>query len=230
MASENVPSSILDMLKVFLAAKARGEQAFLFLETKNGTLTTKYRSVEAIAGIPASTSPSTTKIKKVNPARARRSMLRQEQFFQKKIAENKERQLRGGKQNGESHAAQDVGNTSNKPCQLLVNLGQIETSLETRPSLDSPIPQVDGGDREKIMLEDHYSFVSDFGEEDILFSLEEVFPPEKIATLLSRVRVSPLSADHQCHMMLRPVQGKKTSWPALGPENVDVFREVKIIE
>ena len=80
------------------------------------------------------------------------------------------------------------------------------------------------------MLEDHYSFVSDFGEEDILFSLEEVFPPEKIATLLSRVRVSPLSADHQCHMMLRPVQGKKTSWPALGPENVDVFREVKIIE
>ena len=190
-------------------------------------LNTKYRSVENLAGAPASTSTSTASSKKVNPARARRSKLRQEEFMKKKMAENREKEL-NGEQNGESQAAPDAGDTSSKPNQLLVNLRQTgEMPMETR--LNSPIPQVDGigGHREQLKEEDHYSFLSGYGEEDILFSLEEVFPPEKVAVMLSSVRVAPLSADHLCNVTLRPVQGKKTSWPVLGPNNVDVFRDIK---
>ena len=77
------------------------------------------------------------------------------------------------------------------------------------------ILQVDGGDGEQLKEEDHFSFLSEYGEEDILFSLEEVFPPEKIATMMSRVRVAPSSADHLCNVTLRPVQGKKTTWSVL---------------
>ena len=227
MTSENVPPGILDMLKIFLAAKSRGEQAVLVLETKNGILTTKYRSVESNAGAPAYTSTSTSNIKKVNPARARRSKLRQEQFMKKKMADKK-KQL-SGEQNGGYQAAHDAGETSNKTNhQLLLNLGESrDCPMET--ILSSPIPQVDGG--EHPMEEDLYSFISDYGEEDILFSLDEVFPPEKVATLLSRDPVSAaLSADHLCHVKLRPVQGKKTCWPVLGPSNVDVFKDVKPIK
>ena len=58
-----------------------------------------------MAGAPASTSTSTASSKKVNPARARRSKLRQEEFMKKKMAENKEL---NEEQNGESQAAPDA--------------------------------------------------------------------------------------------------------------------------
>ena len=53
VTSEDVPPRVLDLLKMFLAANTRGEQAVLILETRNRTLTTKYSSVEKLAGSPA---------------------------------------------------------------------------------------------------------------------------------------------------------------------------------
>ena len=71
------------MLRMFLAASSRGEHTVLVLESRRSTITTKYRCVENLAGVPASFSQNGPK-KKVNPARARRSKLRLEEFLKKK--------------------------------------------------------------------------------------------------------------------------------------------------
>ena len=86
---EDVPPRLLEMLQIFLATKSRGEQAVLILETRQGTLTTKYRTVEALAGVPATTNTCSEPPckKKENPARARRSRLRLEKFMQQKVDE-----------------------------------------------------------------------------------------------------------------------------------------------
>ena len=82
-----VPPRVMDLLRMFLAASSRGEQAVLVLETRNATLTTKYKSVETVAGAPANKIPSSVPSRKVNPARARRSRARLEKFTQKKVSE-----------------------------------------------------------------------------------------------------------------------------------------------
>ena len=51
----NVPPRVMELLKIFLAASSRGEQAVLVVETKARTLTTKLRNVECVAGVPAHT-------------------------------------------------------------------------------------------------------------------------------------------------------------------------------
>ena len=95
-SSGNVPPGILEMLKIFLAASSRGEQSVLILETKDRTLTTKYRSVEVMTGTPACASTSISAAnKKVNKARARRSKLRLEQFMNKKMLEKYSEQRAG---------------------------------------------------------------------------------------------------------------------------------------
>ena len=140
VTSEDVPPRVLDLLKMFLAANTRGEQAVLILETRNRTLTTKYRCVEPMSGAPACASTSISN-KEVNNARARRSKIRLEKFMERKIAE---KDIVSGVQLG-SPADQDVGVTSNNQNQLIVSLELAEDRpVETR--LNSPIPQVDGGD------------------------------------------------------------------------------------
>ena len=126
-SSENVPPGILEMLKIFLAASSRGEQSVLILETKDRTLTTKYRRVEVMTGTPACASTSISAAnKKVNKARARRSKLRLEQFMNKKMLE---KNIVSGEQVG-FPAAQNVGVASN---QLIVSINQTETRpVETR--------------------------------------------------------------------------------------------------
>ena len=72
---------------MFLAASSRGEHTVLLLESRKSTITTKYRCVENLAGVPASSSTSTNGTrKKVNPARGRRSKLRLEELIKKKTA------------------------------------------------------------------------------------------------------------------------------------------------
>ena len=46
--TQDVPSRVTDVLRIFLAASERGEMAALVLETRNGMLTTKYRSSETV--------------------------------------------------------------------------------------------------------------------------------------------------------------------------------------
>ena len=225
---ENVPPRVLDMLMTFLAASSRGDQAVLILETKKMMLTTKYRSVELVAGAPACTSTSTVN-KRGNPARARRSKLRLEEFQKKKMREKN--LVDTDPQFGEqlhSQAAQVTGDTSSKPNQLLLSLDELTgKQIETR--LTSPIPQVDGGDTEQMKEEDFYTFQSEYREEDILSSLEEIFPPEKVASLVSRKKVELFdgSPDHLCTVQLRPVQEKTSTWPVLSPSQAEVLRNIK---
>ena len=153
----------------------------------------KNRSVETVTGISATTNtPATSTKRRMNPARARRSLARLENFKKKK-AEEKLKQ-----EKAESKAAS--GESRCSPSQLVVDLGKgLVNSEETGP--DSPIPQVDGQE----MLENDevsYTFKSEYGEEDILHSLGEIFPPF-VASLNSRVRLGRLEADHQCIVGLR---------------------------
>ena len=78
---DDLPPSVLDLLRTFLAATSRGDQVSLVLESKSKTITSKYRYVGKLSGKPEST--YTPRImKKKNPAPLRRSKLRQEAFFQ----------------------------------------------------------------------------------------------------------------------------------------------------
>ena len=80
----------------------------------------------------------------------------------------------------------------------------------------SPIVQLDG----EVVEEDQfkYSFVSMYAEEDILYTLDEMFPrTEVIFTLESRVRVEPLSAYHFCILKVKVVaKSSSLSWPVCG--------------
>ena len=71
--------------------------------------------------------------------------------------------------------------------------------------LTSPKPQVDGGHTEQLKEEDVLTFQSEYREEVILFSLEEVFPTENGTTLMSKNKVEPLSANPY-NVQLMPVQ------------------------
>ena len=74
-----------------------------------------------------------------------------------------------------------------------------------------------------------FTFLSDYGEEDILDSFPEIFPGID-AKLASRVRVERLSADHFCTVVLHPVHAETFSWPAMDPVNTEVFRSIKRIQ
>ena len=86
---DDVPTRVLEVLKIFLAASSRGEKACLVLETKCNMIITKYRSVDMGAGTPAAATNITTRRRKT-PARARRSQLRLEEFTRKKLEEKAE--------------------------------------------------------------------------------------------------------------------------------------------
>ena len=137
MVEDDLPPRVIDLVRMFLAASSRGEQAVLVLETKKKMLTTKYRSVESVAGVPAT---SCTKKEKVNPARARRSKLRLEQFNKKIEEKKKQEYLDARKQEDETEATGDT--SCNK---LLLKLARAE-DRPVMPGLLSPIVQVDGTD------------------------------------------------------------------------------------
>ena len=94
MVDSECDQRVLDIVRMFLAASHRGDHAVLVLESRKQQITTKYRSVERKAGAPASTSTTSAK-KKMNPARARRSKLRLEQFNKKKEDEKLKKQQTG---------------------------------------------------------------------------------------------------------------------------------------
>ena len=78
VSGQDVPERVLDMVRMFLASSTKGDTTVLILESRNKQITTKYRSVEKVAG--ASATANTTNLntsrRRVNPARARRSKLR----------------------------------------------------------------------------------------------------------------------------------------------------------
>ena len=203
---QDVPVQVLDQLRIFLAASSRGEEAVLILETRKNKLTTKYRSVELLAGAPASTISSKPN-RKVNPSRARRSKLRMELLTKRKLEEKKEQEE--GSQ--ELAPAEEVtrlatGDTSSTANRLVLDLSKDGEDKPDETGRASPIIQLDGdGDEnqesEKKMI---YAFSSDYAEKDIVETLKEFFPDESsiMPTLKSRVRTRRLSATHICTVEL----------------------------
>ena len=85
-AESDVPSRVMELLKIFLAASSRGEQAVLVLETKGRTLTTKFRNVESVVGTPAiANTCDTIRKKKFNPARVRRFQIQAGEVLKEEV-------------------------------------------------------------------------------------------------------------------------------------------------
>ena len=202
---EDVPPRVMEMLRIFLAASSRGEHAVLVLETRKRTLTTKYRSVEVLAGTPAPTCsssvPNNVKRKR-NPAWARRSKARLEEFNRRKVEEKikqgqtSQEHLQTGEKDAVSQAAGDSSSNTNR---LVLQLGNVVEDRPVEAGLQSPILQVDGEGENSDEV--YFTFKSEYGEEDVIYSLGEMFPPDVVTstTLVSRVRLGKLweTADHQ---------------------------------
>ena len=233
-SAKDIPPRVMELLRIFLAASSRGEEAVFVLETRQKRLTTKYRSMETVAGNPATTSTSTTnpKIRKVNPARTRRSRLRLEKFNQKKVKEREEQEEANPKpkQTGDQDQG-SLGAADTSSTRLVIEIAkEKDRSADTRSGLPSPILQVDGDWTGECGGGNvRYSFKSDYAEEDILDSLQEIFP-ESEAKLEERVPITPLSNNHLCTVMVKELVGQNPSWPVLEGENVEVFRELRRIQ
>ena len=139
VSAQDVPPGVIDLLRIFLAASSRGEEAVLILETRKNKLTTKYRSVELFVESPASTIPST------KPNRAKRSKLRMELFTQKKLEVKKE-QEEGSQENApaEEVASLATGHTSSTANRLVLNLSKDGEYKPDGTGRSSPIIQLDG--------------------------------------------------------------------------------------
>ena len=88
---------------------------------------------------------------------------------------------------------------------------------------ESPMPQLDGAAVDQSV---RYSFQSDYGEEDIEDTLSEIFP-ENVTKIVSRVRVSRLSATHDCVVELQQDSHQDVCWPAMNKSDSDVFQNIK---
>ena len=195
-------------------------------------MTSKFRSVEIVAGNPASTIPTTkANRKKMNPARARRSRLRLEEFIRKKDEKKQAEASVGSHQTGNQNvgrgATGDTGSTSSK---LVIEVPMPkEQDKHVEKSVTSPIPQVDGQEAAE-QGEDKvsYTFVSDYGEEDISYSLSEIFPQME-TSIVSRVQLKPRSAHHIYTVTVLVREDGQISWPEMRADIADVFQDLKRI-
>ena len=92
----------------------------------------------------------------------------------------------------------------------------------------SPIQQVDGTAEQKTA---RYSFISMYAVDDIVYTVEEIFPKTEFrCTLESRKRVAPLSADHLCILEVEaPSKDRNLSWPEMGIDQAVVFENLRRI-
>ena len=109
------------------------------------------------------------------------------------------------------------------PSQLITKL-PLGEDRDIKSGLKSPIPQVDGLEpTEKVM----FAFKSEYGEEDIEYSLSKILPEKTVHILVSRVQISPRSADHLCMLELKEVDGQNFVWPCMNSSDTEVLREIK---
>ena len=94
-----------------------------------------------------------------------------------------------------------------------------------KASCGSPIPQMDGvNDLEYLK----YAFKSDYGKEDIEDSLNIIQEKTKVKVeLVSRVRMSERSAEHDCIVRVGPCDLHDFSWPDLNQEDAVVFTNLQ---
>ena len=81
----------------------------------------------------------------------------------------------------EEAAVDIVGDSNNDSKKLVLALEKSEGQTDEKGN-PSPIPQIDGAAAEQVVV---YAFKSDYGEEDIEYSLQEIF--QESATLVSGV-------------------------------------------
>ena len=216
-SGQDVPRRMLDMLRMFLAASSEGEHCVLVLESKKGKTSTKFRTVEVAFGAPVQT-PTAVPTKKKNPARARRSKLRLEEFLKKKGEASQEHQKTGEQVSRKDVCAENASNTAS---QLISVSPGVNIPVET--GMNSPIPQVDG---EHVVEHLIYSFKSDYSKEDIKDTLSEILPENITYNWISRERTRPLEfdAEHLCSVVLHEVKDQNFSWPIVEGENVQVIK------
>ena len=123
--------------------------------------------------------------------------------------------------------AGDTSSATNKLVIELPNTVEQDRPVETIPQVDGQEEGVQAQGEDKVT----YTFVSNFGEEDILYALTEVFlQTEKTDTkLVSRIRLRPLSAHHMCTVTVKQAGGQ-IFWPETEPSLAEVFQDLKRIK
>ena len=119
----------------------------------------------------------------MNPASQRRSRLRQEEYFRKKKDQ--------AEASGNQKSADSLPNHTAGAQQLLVQLdGQQAGNLVAKVA--GGIPQVDGSDKpaeeDTNELEASFTFVSDYGDEDVRDSLREILEENLVPSPYSCVK------------------------------------------
>ena len=72
-----------------------------------------------------------------------------------------------------------------------------------------------------------YTFVSDFHQEDVDYTLKEIFPNIG-TTILSNVKIGDrFSADHLFSVIFELQNDQKFSWPEMTPDQAVVFKDVQ---
>ena len=109
---------------------------------------------------------------------------------------------------------------------LIIDLEKVNGRLVgVGADMVSPIPQMDGEAEMNESKDTLYQFISHYGEEDILYTLEELFPLKNFS-LLSRVRLRTLDADHECTVALAATAGQSCIWPEMIGIQAQVCREL----
>jgi hypothetical protein len=104
--------------------------------------------------------------------------------------------------------------------QLIIEL---DTKRDQVTSLPSPMVQLDGPMEEGKVK---YTFLSDYAEEDIKYTLEEIFP-KKNALLSSIVQCRPRSAECLCTVEVKIDSGQEFFWPEMDSIQVQVVQDLK---
>jgi hypothetical protein len=86
------------------------------------------------------------------------------------------------------------------------------------------IPQFDGTYDAEVV----YTFVSDFHQEDIEYTIKELIPEDVDTTLVSVVRIGGLqSADQLCTLLIKMPPEKNFIWPIMSKSQSEVIKDLK---
>ena len=98
--------------------------------------------------------------------------------------------------------------------------------VEIESGLNSPILQLDGLESKREVM---FTFKSEYGVEDIEYSLSKIFPEKAVPALVFRVRIGPRSADHLCTLEIKEVDGQSFVWPPMNADDKEVFIEIELM-
>ena len=95
----------------------------------------------------------------------------------------------------------------------------------------APIAQLDGADDADCDMSEKYltyTFVSDYHQEDVDYTLKEIFPDYIGTKIVSNVKVGDrFSADHLFSVLIELNDDQKFSWPKMSADQAVVFKDVQ---